>query len=401
MIPAVNQVSDRPPGPPPATGTGPSKGQGGSPKASLGPPPSESAAEAVIAYLAHAGVLEGRGPGKAVHKALRQDFPKKAIRWVKHADWRGPVTVATSRIDTSNKANWAASDHPAHVDDFRADARNGTLKPITLVKRPGIRKLLIPDGHHRLLAAMAEGKPVRAYIATVGTVHGPWDDMHASQRDGNSGTRETVAEHTAKLTARQRAYNQLARNHPASALAWVNDPGTTWSGPHNVGTSLLDFDDKSEWDAEGDRAKVARIKKRIRKTGTMKPAILVRAPGHEKDIIADGHHHVLAAIAAGVPVRAYVAHVRSAKGPWMTLSTRQRRETAEAADRPRISKADAVYQPAAEQAVRCQTCVMFHDDRCDLVQGDIDPDAVCLHWEAKPSADTAARAGRPDVARRL
>ena len=371
-------------GPPPATGTSrpPTVGGAASPQ-----PPAESA-EAVILRLIEGGALEGRdATAAAVYRSLRGDFPKKAIAWVRGARWRGPVNVPLSRIDMTGKRKWAAWGDTDHISDFRKDARAGTLKPVILVKRPGMTKLLIPDGHHRLLAAMAEGKPVRAYIATVGSVHGGWDVMHRSQRKRRSGTVEAVAEHTARLTSRQRAYNRLAGNFPARDLAWVNDPGVTWDGPVNVGTGQIDFADRDQWNAEADKAKVARIRKRIRRTGTMKPAILIRAPGHDKDLIADGHHHVLAAMAEGYPVRAYVAHVSKAEGPWSTLSTRQRRAKESATGR--LTKDEAGYAPATSPGVRCGTCVMFSDDRCTLVQGDIDPGFVCSQWQAEGASGAA------------
>jgi phage portal protein BeeE len=318
----LDAVDNQAGGPPPAAGTGRPSGTGG---ARDPQPPSESAAvaEAVVLRLVRSGVLEARGGAKrAAYRALRSDFPPGAVAWAKDADWSGPAKVPVSRIDTSNKQNWAAWGDDANISHFRKQVRKGTVNPVTLVRRPGVKKLLIPDGHHRLLAAMEEGEPVLAYIATVGTVKGPWDAMHRAQRAGPSEAAEAVAEHTAKLTARQRAYNQLARNFAAKDLTWVDD--ATWTGPVNVGTDQIDFADKDQWNAQDDRAKVARIRKRIRKTGAMKPAILIRGPGHEKDVIADGHHHVLAAVELGFPVRAYVAHVNSATGPWTTLSTRQR-----------------------------------------------------------------------------
>lgn len=48
---------------------------------------------------------------------------------------------------------------------------------------------------------------------------------------------------------------------------------------------------------------------------------------------------------------------------------------------PTMAKADAGYRMSASRQQRCGTCSMFDNGRCSLVQGDIDPDHVCDHWE--------------------
>ena len=162
-------------------------------------------------------------------------------------------------------------------------------------------------------------------------------------------------------------------------------PGHRVGRPIHVLPGQVDTSDKGDWNATADTAKVAAIKRRYKRTGKMKPVVMVRAPDHDRDVIVDGHHHFLAAEEMGVPVRAYVAHVPSRKGPWSTLATRQ----LNGKPRPResvtgrLSKDEAGYAPAASPGVRCGTCSMFEDDRCDLVQGDIDPGAVCSQWQAE------------------
>lgn len=218
---------------------------------------------------------------------------------------------------------------------------------------------------------------------------GPPPAIGTAPSKGPGGARsESVAEHTAALGARERVYNQLSRRFPDSALKWVLDPKvSSWDGPTFIHPDQVDTDDMRQWTAAHDDAKVARIRKRLRKTGRMKPIVVVRAPGSEKDIIADGHHHALAAIREGRPIRAYIGHVHTVRGPWQTMSTRQKRESAPNRNHDRISKAEAGYQKAVEPGVRCGTCVMWDDQRCSLVQGDIAIDAVCEHWEAKPKPD--------------
>jgi hypothetical protein len=198
-----------------------------------------------------------------------------------------------------------------------------------------------------------------------------------------------VLEHTAKLDARQRVYNQLSKSFPPSALKWVLDPDVVWVGPLNVAPSQIDTDDKDEWEASKDKAKVARIKRRHKATGRMKPIVLVRPPGADRDLIADGRHHLLAAEDLGIPVKAYVAHVPSKRGPWATLSARQRRSKPHESASGRISKAEAHYGPSTSPEVRCGTCVMWDDGRCSLVQGDIAIDAVCSQWQAEGASGAA------------
>jgi hypothetical protein len=49
----------------------------------------------------------------------------------------------------------------------------------------------------------------------------------------------------------------------------------------------------------------------------LKPLILVRTPGSTHDVIADGHHRVLASIDEGQPVWAYVGRVNTADIAWL------------------------------------------------------------------------------------
>ena len=56
------------------------------------------------------------------------------------------------------------------------------------------------------------------------------------------------------------------------------------------------------------------------------PAVLVNTPGSDKDVVADGHHHVLAALAEHEPgVWAYVATVQDKTGGWNQMGSREKR----------------------------------------------------------------------------
>src|SRR5262249_21219320 len=110
------------------------------------------------------------------------DFPPDSLSWVHAASWEGPKDVPLDQIDFSNKSAWQASREPEKVDLFANEISAGRMKPVILVQRPGIPKLMIPYGHHRALAYLNLGRPVRAFVGRVNQDHGPWDEMHAKQR---------------------------------------------------------------------------------------------------------------------------------------------------------------------------------------------------------------------------
>jgi hypothetical protein len=138
-----------------------------------------------------------------------------------------------------------------------------------------------------------------------------------------------VLEHTAKLTTRQKVWNQLSRNFPASALDWVKDADvSSWQGPEEVHPDQIDTGDMDHWDADHDPKATGRLRRRLRKGAKVKPVVMIRTPGSHEDIIVDGHHRALAAMREGHLVRAYIGHVTSETGPWQTLATRQHRKAA-------------------------------------------------------------------------
>ena len=38
------------------------------------------------------------------------------------------------------------------------------------------------------------------------------------------------------------------------------------------------------------------------------------------------------------------------------------------------------YNPFKKEGVRCDVCVFYDDNHCDIVEGDIEPDAMCKLW---------------------
>ena len=146
----------------------------------------------VPALAATAPVTERqRDPKKAALAQLSKDFPPKAIKWARNAEWEGPMPVPMHDIDTSNRASWAASHDPGKVAKLRRRLRRrmaagGHPKPAILVRTPGSSKDVIADGHHHYEAAEAEGVPTLwAFVARVGAGTGGWDEMHTMQKGGN------------------------------------------------------------------------------------------------------------------------------------------------------------------------------------------------------------------------
>jgi HK97 family phage portal protein len=118
----------------------------------------------------------------AAYQQEAEDYPAAAVAWMHHAAWTGPVQVPLDHIDPDMSAMDPAD--PDHVQDFVAELKAGEeLKPVILVKRPGHPRLLLVDGHHRFLASIAERVPVRAFIGTVDSDSGEWEQMHVQQRD--------------------------------------------------------------------------------------------------------------------------------------------------------------------------------------------------------------------------
>jgi uncharacterized protein len=134
--------------------------------------------------------LDSNTIAAAVHHQLAADFPEKSIAWTLSADWKGPKRVSLDRLDFEQVDKWQASHDDVHVEVMKKRLESGIEKPVILVKTPHSKKLIVVDGHHRVLAYKALGKNVKAYIATVSATTGPWDEMHSQQKDGMLGSNQ-------------------------------------------------------------------------------------------------------------------------------------------------------------------------------------------------------------------
>jgi ParB-like nuclease domain len=164
--------------------TGPAKPKPAPGKAGAQPAPKP--ATAAKAADPTKAVADSDSTRDRVDAQLAEDYPEDSRAWLKTAVWSGPESVPTSDIDYSNADTWTAAAEPGKVDRFKQKITQGKLKPIILVNTPDARKYIVIDGHHRALAYRELGIPAMAYIGRVGKKTGPWDQMHASQRTGDS-----------------------------------------------------------------------------------------------------------------------------------------------------------------------------------------------------------------------
>lgn len=117
-----------------------------------------------------------------VYSQLLENYPPKAIKWVKKARWIGPVLVPVDRVDVDSEASWAASHQPERVDHFKKLIEDGKdVKPGVSVQEPGENEIKIIDGHHRYLGAKAAGQDFWTYIGFVHKNGGVWDQTHVYQ----------------------------------------------------------------------------------------------------------------------------------------------------------------------------------------------------------------------------
>lgn len=157
------------------------------------------------------------GIAETVYNQLLEDYPKEKLGWVRATQWAGPQTVPLDHLDFSNQADWRASHQLDHVQDFVKQIKaDGRTKPIILVNEPNNSKMIVIDGHHRALGYQTCGVDAYAYVGTVASVGGPWDDLHAWQSSGGMGSQQTSMQ-TSTQTSQQVSMQKspMARPKPA------------------------------------------------------------------------------------------------------------------------------------------------------------------------------------------
>lgn len=115
-----------------------------------------------------------------VKDQLARDYPPGALSWVDGLTWAGPVRVPLSQIDR-NAGDWSASDDKRKVASFARRIAAGWRKPVCLIRPKGAHRLFAADGHTRILASIALGQPVTAWVGTAKTEHGDWESTHRRQ----------------------------------------------------------------------------------------------------------------------------------------------------------------------------------------------------------------------------
>jgi len=140
-----------------------------------------------------------KSTGEQVYAQLLDDFPAKAIAWVRRAEWTGPKKVPLSAISFT-PGKWQAGHEPAKVERFRRKIQRRQdsgrpVKPVILCDRPDTPRgthLYIVDGHHRALAFRELGQPVTAYVGIVaaGDVETAMQTHSSQKPEGAAGTSE-------------------------------------------------------------------------------------------------------------------------------------------------------------------------------------------------------------------
>ncbi len=111
-----------------------------------------------------------------------------------------------------------------------------------------------------------------------------------------------------------KVWQQLLKNYPPEAIAWVKD--AEWAGPMSVPFTRIDEDDVKSWAASHEPARVKHFKDKIKAGDPVHPAVSVQEPGDANIKVIDGHHRVLAYQELGLPVKTYLGKVGSNGGSW-------------------------------------------------------------------------------------
>jgi hypothetical protein len=120
---------------------------------------------------------------------------------------------------------------------------------------------------------------------------------------------------------RQRIRHQLAKDYPASALAWL--PTVTWSAPTLVPLTSFDLRGIAKWPTWDDKKKIATFTEKI-KSGWHKPIVSIKVPGARHLLPIDGHTRLSVYWKLKRPPYAWVGKAHSVNGPWEHFHRQQR-----------------------------------------------------------------------------
>lgn len=187
--------------PPPAPGTAQTSADVPAPGPASAPDPNTKP----VAMVRSADSADAERVDSVVDDVVAQlgpDFTPDLMGWVRDATWSGPRRISLGDIDYSNSDSWEASNEPDRVAKFVKKIKGNWEKPIVLVRRPGMAKLMVVDGHHRALAYHQLGRAALAYVGDVPKKSGPWDEFHDEQDRSDEWSEEARA---AAVEARKKA----------------------------------------------------------------------------------------------------------------------------------------------------------------------------------------------------
>lgn len=122
----------------------------------------------------------------ALYLQLKDDYPDKAIKWVKDYNWDWPHAVPLDQVDFSNKDEWGAEENRKKIKKFKEKITQGLMKPAVLVRPSGEHLYMIVDGHHRGISNRELSRPMMAWTTSTDKKNGPWDTMHDLQSRGKT-----------------------------------------------------------------------------------------------------------------------------------------------------------------------------------------------------------------------
>jgi 8-oxo-dGTP pyrophosphatase MutT (NUDIX family) len=354
----------------------------------------------------HSSARGGDATARDVYEQLRDDFPADALGWVLHGHWTAQ-NVPLSRIDFSHEASWAASQQPKKVGKLAAKMRDGDSgRRVILIERPGKQALMVADGHHHVKAHQLNGdKNVPAYVMHAERATGPWDELHSSQvrkADAEPAPRSgpvaaglaVVAGDTGRVLMLQRA---LGGDDPAAGM-WE------FPGGHVEDNETPDEAAAREWQEEtgltfpsgqwldGSWKSANGVYEGFVYRIPAESAVPIGAGRDESANPDDPDGDSFEALAWWDPAQ-WDGNPSIRRELVPDLPQVKAALSAPIAKTATLTKAEAHYRDPSDVPRRhCGGCAMYRGpDGCSLVQGDIDPGAVCDHWET-PGGGTVAKA---------
>lgn len=368
-------------------------------------------------------LLKAKDGGDIAHTVYRQllaDFPADRIGWVLDLHWT-KADLPLDRVDWSNMESWHATREPEKIAALARKMGDGKAdRRAIAIDRPGKPTAMLADGHHHALAHRARHEPVPAYVAHARQATGPWDELHSSQQrssgvskagapgltkrsgmislDLEPGTVPTVPggvdDHHITVVYLGKDVDDAAF---AQACARAGAEAASMSGPIAGTVGGIDCFEPS---SGSDGLTPAFVPVELPEAHRLRAALADLSASEHTDY----HPHVtLAYLQPGQPLPAPVpttpvrfTHLTVHRGPDMVRIPLGPADAAPVAKAATLTKEQAHYRDPSDLPGRhCGACTMFRTgSTCTLVQGPIDPAAVCDHFEARGgSAVTKADGG--------